>query len=637
MSEIGWTHPTDESDQWDGFNEPGIEHFSGSPIRHLAREVVQNSLDSQDESLAKPVKVTINEVSVKTALIPGLDELKNTFRLCLESAENESGKARQFFENALKDLNKPKIKVLEISDFNTKGIRGPARNGTPYYAFMKAKGQSKKSSETAGGSFGIGKFAPYAVSKLRTVFVSTVFKDEEHISRIYTQGKSILMSYDDDDGYRHQGIGFWGIKEKCQPVEGQNFEIPTWITRASEDENLDKKVGTKLVVLGFDGQIGWQQSLAASIVENFFGAINAGRLEVNIDKKYLINSTGMHEIFASEDIAQSIVNEKNEPDQFKNSRDYYDCLVAHDDVFIEQHQNLHLGLCELKILVREGLPKKVAFLRNGMFISDSLSLPGLKIFSEFKDFVAVFQCKDNKGIELLRAMEPPRHDDFEPDRLPTKEEQAKARRALKEMASWIREMLRRRAKDPVSEITKIDELKDFFADDTDEGKGSGAEEINPSGKVIIKAKPVSVKKPRNIFGEAGPTDKGGAVNEIGTGSTDKNNGSEGESKNEATGGIESGGGGAARSIAPLANPRAVVLSSNTRRLSFTPLTEGQYEISVYEVGADSDYFISINKASEGQLVAEKVIITVQKGIRQSFDVELSENFEGALKVVAHEV
>jgi hypothetical protein len=31
---IGWNHPVDASDQWDGFNEPGIEHFSGSPIPH---------------------------------------------------------------------------------------------------------------------------------------------------------------------------------------------------------------------------------------------------------------------------------------------------------------------------------------------------------------------------------------------------------------------------------------------------------------------------------------------------------------------------------------------------------------------------------------------------------------------------
>ena len=37
---------------------------------------------------------------------------------------------------------------------------GPCNNGTKYYAFMKAKGQSRKDSETASGSYGIGKFAP---------------------------------------------------------------------------------------------------------------------------------------------------------------------------------------------------------------------------------------------------------------------------------------------------------------------------------------------------------------------------------------------------------------------------------------------------------------------------------------------
>lgn len=61
MKKIGWLHPKDASDQWDGFNEPGIEHFSGSPIRHLAREVNQNSLDSHDEDNGGPVRVTLKK------------------------------------------------------------------------------------------------------------------------------------------------------------------------------------------------------------------------------------------------------------------------------------------------------------------------------------------------------------------------------------------------------------------------------------------------------------------------------------------------------------------------------------------------------------------------------------------------
>jgi len=639
MSNIGWIHPTDDSDQWDGFNEPGIEHFSGSPIRHLAREVVQNSLDSFDEETGKPVKVTINEAVIKTSLIPGIEELRNTFRLCLKSAENESVKAKQFFENGLKDLERQKIKVLEISDFNTKGIRGPAKNGTPYYAFMKAKGQSKKSSETAGGSFGIGKFAPYAVSKLRTVFVSTVFKDDDDCFHQYSQGKSILMSHDDEQGKRHQGIGFWGVKEKCQPIESWSDQLPPWLSRATDKKTLAKQVGTKLIILGFEGQSGWQQSLAASIAENFFGAINAGRLEIAIDKKYTINSTGLAETFLNGDIRDAIANEKNEPEQFDNSKNYFNCLVLHDNIFIEQHQNLHLGLCELRILVAEGLSKKVAFLRNGMFISDNLSLSGLKNFSEFKDFVAVFQCKDDKGIELLRAMEPPRHDDFETDRLPTKDEQARAKKALKDMASWIRDMLRRRAKDPISEITKIDELKDFFADDSEDGKGNGTEEINPIGKILIKAKPVSTKKTRAVHGVVGATNEHGANNSGNEGNAPTGSKSDGEAKqnNNAGTGAGAGGGGTPKLIVPLANPRAIVIKENVRRIAFTPLTNGTYELNLFEVGADSDYLIGIKTSSAGEVKGGKVTMAVEKGVRQSLEIELGENFEGALKVVAHEV
>lgn len=634
---IGWMHPTDDSDQWDGFNEPGIEHFSGSPIRHLAREVVQNSLDSHDESTNKPVKVTIREVSIPTSEIPGVDELKSTFELCLLSAQAESQKARQFFEVAIKELQKSKIKVLEICDFNTKGIRGPAKNGAPYYAFMKAKGQSKKASETAGGSFGIGKFAPYAVSKLRTVFVSTVFKDDNASVVQFTQGKAILMSHDDNHGNRHQGIGFWGVKEKCQPVANFASSLPTWLSRAKTLDDIESSVGTKLIILGFDSHPGWQQSLTASLVENFFGAINAGKLEVVVDKKYLINESGIKDIFASAEIEQAIAGEKNEPDQFSNSRAYYECLTSETDVFFESTQQLHLGLCEVKIFVREGLPKKVAFLRNGMFISDALGLPGLKSFSEFKDFVAVFQCKDDKGIELLRAMEPPRHDDFEPDRLPSKEEQQRAKKALKDVATWIRDMLRRRAKDPISEVTKIDELKDFFADDTDDGKGNGLEEVNPFGKLVIRAKPVSQKKPKNVAGQTGDADKGEA-NQAGSGGGGKS----GEAGGESDGGTGSsdsgeGGGGLPKTLAPIANPRAVVVDGSKRRISFTPLATGQYEVGLFEVGADSDYMVEVKQTSIGSVVNGKVTLQVQKGVRLSIDVTLGENFAGAIKVVTHEV
>jgi hypothetical protein len=621
---IQWHHPIDESDQWDGFNEPGIEHFSGSPMRHLAREVVQNSLDSRDSELNKPVLVKIEEIIINPNDIPGIQELRKTFSLCLKSTKQESQKAQIFFENGLKELNKKQIKVLSISDYNTKGMKGPVLNGTPFFAFMKAKGQSKKANETATGSFGIGKFAPYAVSSLRTVFVSTVFIQENNQATQYTQGKSILMSHDDDQGNRHQGIGFWGIKQKCQPIAGQSESLPEWLARAPYGESIQDKVGTRLIILGFNQQDGWQECLAASITENFFGAINSGRLEVHVGNKFIINSSSIDDIFTNVDIQDAVINDKNEPEQLINSQSYYKSLSNHDDIIIEQHQNQHLGHCELRLLVAEGLPKKVAFLRNGMFITDRLSLPGIKNFSEFKDFVAVFQCKDNNGLELLRAMEPPRHDDFEPERLPTKDEVLRARKALREMASWIREMLRRRAKDPVSEVTNLDELKEFFADESDEASGNGTSEINPFGKLVIKAMPISYKNSLPV-NSSKPQQPGDDIELPGSPASPSSSSSQPPQTS-----------GTAK-YAPIANPRSIIIKNNVRKVFFTPLTDGDCKLSLFEVGADDDYPIEIVKSSIGTVEEGSVKIHLVKNIRTSAEFEISEVFEGAIKVAAYEI
>ena len=72
-------------------------------------------------------------------------------------------------------------------------------------------------------------------------------------------------------------------------------------------------------------------------------------------------------------------------------------------------------LVRFVFLIREGLPKRVCALENGMFISDRLS--GLKSFPDYKDFVAVVQCMSKKEMSFFTKMEPPRHDAFEPGRL----------------------------------------------------------------------------------------------------------------------------------------------------------------------------------------------------------------------------
>ncbi len=627
--EFGWYHPVDESDQWDGFNDSGIETFAGSPIEHLAREVNQNSLDAA-ESQSNIVDIRIRLHDVQTNEIPDLEELQTNLELCYEASKKESNKAKVFFEIALSELGKSRISVLEVSDFNTFGMKGPSKNGTPFYAFMKAKGQSRKESSTAAGSYGIGKFAPYAVSKIRTIFVSSVYKNSSGSFRQLTQGKSILMSHD-INGTRKLGVGFWGKKEKCQPIVGISSGVPDWIQRVNRESDLPEMKGTKLSILCFATSKDWREYLAVSVAENFFAAICNNNLRVDIDGYYILDKDSIHDFFNRDDIRSLIEGRKNEPKQFDN-RKYYLAALQEEDIIVEESQNTQLGLCQIRILVREGLPKKVCALRNGMFISDYLN--GLKSFSDFKDFVAVFTCLSSKGNELLRNMEPPKHDDFEPDRLLTPEEQALGTLALKSLARWIRQMLRRHAKDPVSEVTEIDELKEYFSDEGAEGTGDSTEEINPFGEVKIQAKPIKImslatKKP----GE-------GAQGGEGDG-TEGGDGGQGQGGGDGEGGKGGGNGGTGsgsrKSAVDIKDFRAVPLDAKTRKVSFTPTISGTISLRLMEAGADSDYETSIMKTSRGELDKGGAILDVTAESRFTLEIEMRQDFLGALKVVAHEV
>ncbi len=625
----GWYHPSDESDQWDGFNDSGIEHFRGRPIPHLAREINQNALDARTDG-AVLVRFALKQVDTST--IPSVGELKRNLTLCAKAATKESPKAVVFFKDALTQLEKPKLPVLEVSDFNTTGMKGPSENGTPFYAFMKARGQSRKLSDTAAGSYGIGKYAPYAVSGMRTIFVSTVFNDESGFPTQLTQGKTVLMSHD-LNGERRQGVGFWGLKEKCQPVEGVSGTLPEWVQRASRQSGLSTSLGTKISILSFDTTPNWEEQLAASVAENFFGAINEGALNVEIGSELLLDQATITKFFARTDVRNLISSEKDEPEHFDNCRHYLEALQNSTEVIIEESEMRELGLVQLKILINEGLPKKVCALRNGMFISDSLNR--LKMFNDLKDFVAVIQCQSTKGNELLRAMEPPRHDDFEPERLPTRKEQLKGRKALKELATWVREMLKRHAKAPISSVTEIDELRDYFGDEGGDGSGKSLEEVNPFGEIVIRARPIKPKVRKTVDGRGIDADGEGFDTEGG-------GGSDGFGGGDGSGG-EGGGSGSSRGTTKsnpavgLSNVRAIMRGPSTRKISFTPQKTGRISLRVLEAGADADYAVGIQHADQGTIRRGALIMDVVLGTRKTVEVTLDQVFDGALKVVAHEI
>lgn len=273
---IGWKFPPTNGGRVDGFNDPGMAHFSGNPLASLAREIIQNSLDARDPTTpggeSVHVSFEIQEIERRDAL--GRDDLARAIAACLDevSETGDDEKAHSMLTEASRLLRRQKLPYLRISDRNTTGLRDKH-----WRALVKMQGASVKERADAGGSHGIGKYAPFAVSPLRTVFYWTRFDDGRNSIEKF-QGKAVLMSHNVDE-VETQGTGFYGLVDRCQELKGDL--IPNRIRRF--EHGGDRGNGTSLWIAGFQTTGAWQKRIARSVVANFFYAIQDGMLSVTID------------------------------------------------------------------------------------------------------------------------------------------------------------------------------------------------------------------------------------------------------------------------------------------------------------------------------------------------------------------
>lgn len=610
-SKIGWTFPEDSA-SFDGFNDGNIEHFTGNPFGSLAREVIQNSLDA---ATGEPVHVEFRLDHVPPRDIPNLEQLKKTVDLCLKLAPDESEAAVKFFTKASELLTSKRVPILRVTDENTTGIVGPCSYGTKYFAYMKATGQSRKTAQDDLGSFGIGKSAPLAVSQLRTVIVSTVFERPDKKGQFiqYTQGKARLMGHflKPDKSDARRATGYWGIENGCHPVEGFS-DIPKWLLRAHTAAKAPSRVGTTLHILGFRAVRDWEQILTAYVIENFFGAIVSKKLRVTIEGKP-IDHKNIEALFSTVKLRNAVSALKEEPERFDNAQAFYQAFIKREGVKVHTQENRELGKCCIHILVAPGMPKRVAVLRHGMFITDQLDK--LKRFNDLKDFAAVAECQSPKGNELLRRMEPPKHNDFEPERLANDAEQQRGQRALKELAAWVREILEREARNPVTAVTDIQELADFLPDEGEQTETKEKEDVNPVGSLVLTAQRAT-RAPTVV-----------TVSKTRDDDDDDDDDDDGKDKKITKQVL-------------LDNVRVISATESDKKVSFTPRASAKIKVALYESGADSDRRLFVEKVTSGSAATSKgriVSLKVTAGSRVTLGVKLRNRCNGAIKVVAYAV
>lgn len=644
---IGWRCPTNDAGEGFGFNESGMEYFSGDPFSAIAREITQNTNDAVKEH---PAYLEFRQIRVPKRDFPNRECFVEILEKCRIAAQDEDKKAIKFFENALAKIKDEEITFLVARDRNTTGIPGPCKKGTSYHAFMKSTGTSKKADITSGGSFGIGKNAPYAVSDFRTIFLLTNYKDGAGNLQQLVQGKSILMSHE-KNGTEFTNNAYWGVKEGFGPLVGDSSAIPKWMLDPFNKEAVEQAPGTSIFVAGFRSTRDWDKIITAYIIQNFFGAILTGKLVVEVGD-YRIDKTTLADLFADQEIEKAVSEYPNQPDSLKDSRNYFECMDS-DETIHETSQQPHLGKTNIGILLGEQYPKKVAFIRNGMLITDNLHR--LQRFPGMKNFVAVVDCKNKTGSELLKQMEPPRHNDFQPERLATESDREKGRRALKNLAELVRKYLNEHARNPVKDKVNLDELSELLGSDVAGEDAVKNGEINPLGKIVLAARPKSNKN-RNQKSETTAKGLGEGFDETGKGGDLDDNGGGGGNGAVPSGIGDKGGvgvgddpagdgnqpgkneGGKVKSPTPLSlhNVRGIRLGSKERRIFFTPPIDAKIQLIFERVGADMNLPLEIQSVTNGSKINEITIeLEVVKMIKIKLDVTFKYDFEGAVKVVAN--
>ena len=396
--DIGWHFPPTGGGRSDGYNDPGIAHFDGAHEASLARETLQNSLDARAEP-NKPVEV---EFEIKSLDGPHFHhaELAESVEACIAELGRQDDKAASALSEARRLLGQRQLTFLRISDRNTTGLRDER-----WRALVKMQGASVKDDFSAGGSHGIGKFAPFAVSPLRTVFYWTRFHDGAGRARELFQGRAVLMSHN-PHGEEKQGTGFFGIRDGCREVADD--QIPGEIRATEGSGGALLTAGTSLWIAGFQNQNGWQRKIARSVITSFFGAINDGSLAVTLEPSSDANEDEWQLEINGNTIKQWFgllaENADEDADAVNQARVFWELIRVdskqaseHPEIHFAEKQDSDLGHCQLWIRVADGLPSRVGIMRKtGMLITTQQA--GLQRFPGLRDFAAIcrFEGEDGK-------------------------------------------------------------------------------------------------------------------------------------------------------------------------------------------------------------------------------------------------
>lgn len=409
-------------------DEETLKNQSG--IDALVRESIQNSLDVHDDS-GNPVimKFSFGSIKKPQEQIPAFLEIQKYIQgskdyICGEGYQE----AAYVFDPMIDFLDKHKeaFPYLCVSDSNTVGM-----DHSRFKAFT-TKGSSFKKGKGAGGSYGIGKAAYYMVSKIRTILVSSMYKDESNNLRRVFEGFSKLTT-NEVDGKKHYDKGYYDFLE-AEPIKEASL-IPDGFERDA--------IGTSIYIMGIEDS---EESLNKlfkdifeTVIRNFWLAIHVRKLKVIID----FENDSNYSIEIDSEKLKEIIPGYDKFDikgAYTNPRPYYEAVTTavkynpdteNPAAVYFEYNHEEFGKAIFYLIKNDQKHDRFLKMRSPrMFVS--LEKTGGK-----RGYNGLLVC-DDKWNELLTHAEPPAHDAWEEKRISEKtkisqEDKLKATEALREI------------------------------------------------------------------------------------------------------------------------------------------------------------------------------------------------------------
>lgn len=616
-----WEFLPNPGKEEEGLGHAGIETFKGSPYPGIARECSQNSLDAaarRPDGTSESVHLIFRLLLASGPEIPGLQELKSTFATCLKQAKTRNHKKdKEFFERAVKIADSPSIPVLLMEDYGTTGLVGPAVEGTAFHALVKSSGISQKKDTDAGGSFGIGKNAAFTISSLRTVFYSTCYVGDCGPAFL-AQGKSIVVSHDDGSGPK-RSTGYWGNGE-YMPVDDAS-SLPAWLRR--------DKIGTTVASIGFSIEPGWEWLMTESLIRNFFSAIQEGSIRFTVQRPDVnpieISKDTIAALF-DESKVRAAAESSGTTDDLDFSAAMLEALKSSESERSEQ-TFAPIGTFRMTLLQKDGFPRRLGILRNGMYIADNLRHFGhpMARFPMSKDFVALLEPADRGTSSQIRDMESPRHDEISPERIDDLPKRKQHKSAMKAVGAWVRETIKASTTKPAEAVILLDEMNRFFSNPSAGKVMPDPTNINDDPerpKITLKPTPL---KPRTGSGDAGESGSSGGIKQSKTKS--------GQTSGERPGsgrGAAGGRGGKSVSYSALRNSGSG--PGTVRVISLTPDESATATLEIVATGVSSNETLCI-RSIDGTPCAKAPRVTLEQGVRTNLRVEFDAAYVGPIRVV----